>query len=92
MIGSLSSRERILRAIGAEIIFISCFHVSLSVGWSPQNYREFFLPLIKEMVDITHESGAIAHLYDDGKVMGILPLMLEAGNDVFSTCTPPPCW
>jgi hypothetical protein len=77
-------------AIGAEIIFISGFHVSLSVGWSPQNYRDFFLPLIEEMVDIIHESGAIVHFYDDGKVMGILPMMIEAGIDVFSTCTPPP--
>jgi uroporphyrinogen-III decarboxylase len=77
--------------LGAEIIFISGFHISLSVGWSPKNYRDFFLPKIKEMVDRVHSKDAIVHLYDDGKVMDILPMMMEAGIDVFSTCTPPPC-
>jgi uroporphyrinogen-III decarboxylase len=75
---------------GSEIIFISGFHVSLSVGWSPNSYRELFLPYIKQLTDIIHESGAIVHFYDDGKVMEILPMMIEAGINVFSTCTPPP--
>ncbi len=76
--------------MGAEIIFMSGFHISLSVGWSPKNYRDFFLPKIRETVNMAHDAGAVVHFYDDGKVMDILPMMIEAGIDTFSTCTPPP--
>jgi len=75
---------------GAEIIFISGFHISLSVGWSPANYKEFFLPYIKEIVNMVHNAGAVVHFYDDGKLMDILPMILESGIDTLSTCTPPP--
>jgi hypothetical protein len=75
---------------GAEIIFVSGFHISLSVGWSPKNYRDFFLPYIKEIVDMVHDAGAVVHFYDDGKFIDILPMILEAGVDALSTCTPPP--
>ena len=75
---------------GAASIYLSGFHVSLSVGWSPQVFREFFLPLIKEQVDLTHNGGALAHYYDDGKCMALLPMLLEVGVDVFETCTPWP--
>lgn len=77
-------------AAGAEIIFVSGFHISLSVGWSPTMFREYFLPLIAAAATVTHEGGAIFHYYDDGKMMDILDMVMEAGVDVFSTCTPPP--
>jgi uroporphyrinogen decarboxylase len=76
--------------MGAEIIFISGFHISLSVGWSPKNYRDYFLPFIKEIVDMVHDAGAVVHFYDDGKLLDILPMILESGIDTLSTCTPPP--
>jgi len=75
---------------GAEIIFLSGFHISLSVGWSPNNYREFFLPYIKKLVSMAHDAGAVVHFYDDGKLLGVLPILLESGIDALSTCTPPP--
>jgi len=78
-----------LRA-GTDSIFISGFHISLSVGWSPAFFREFFLPLIKEQADLTHEGGALYHYYDDGTCMDILPMLVEVGADVFETCTPWP--
>jgi len=77
-------------AAGAETIFVSGFHISLSVGWSPAMFREYFLPLIAEEAAVTHEGGALFHYYDDGKMMGIIDMVMEAGVDVFSTCTPPP--
>jgi len=76
--------------VGASTIFTSGFHISLSVGWSPAIFREFFLPLIKEQVDLTHDGGAVYHYYDDGRLMGIIDMIVESGADVFSTCTPPP--
>jgi uroporphyrinogen-III decarboxylase len=76
--------------LGATTIFMSGFHISLSVGWSPAIFHEFFLPLIRDQVAFTHERGAIFHYYDDGKMMGILDMLVEAGVDVASTCTPDP--
>ena len=75
---------------GASTIFISGFHISLSVGWSPAIFREFFLPLIKEQAAVTHDGGAVFHYYDDGKMMAILDMLIEAEVDVASTCTPAP--
>lgn len=75
---------------GADAVFISGFHNSLSVGWSPAMFQEFFLPLISEQAARVHDAGALYHYYDDGRVMDILPMMLEAGVDVFETCTPHP--
>ncbi len=77
-------------AVGASTIFVSGFHISLSVGWSPAIFREFFLPLIREQCALAHDGGAVFHYYDDGKLMGILDMLVEAGVDVVSTCTPAP--
>ncbi|MFQ6099548.1 MAG: uroporphyrinogen decarboxylase family protein [Armatimonadota bacterium] len=75
---------------GVKIIFGSWYYASLSVGWSPQMWRELFLPRIREHVDLVHEYGALYHYYDDGKCAGILDDIRDCGVDVFSTCTPPP--
>ncbi|MDP6776502.1 MAG: uroporphyrinogen decarboxylase family protein [Candidatus Latescibacteria bacterium] len=75
---------------GAETIFMSGFHISLSVGWSPALFREYFLPLIVEQAQVTHDGGAVFRYYDDGKTMDILEMMIEADVDTFCTCTPHP--
>jgi uroporphyrinogen decarboxylase len=75
---------------GVEVIFDSWYNWSLSAGWSPAIYREAFLPLIKENVDIVHERGLIYHLYDDGKCMPLLEDWARIGVDVVSTLPPPP--
>lgn len=75
---------------GVRYFYSSWFAHSLSVGWSPQIFREWFLPMIKEHVDLIHTYDGIVDYYDDGKCMGIVPMLLEAGVDVLETCTPPP--
>jgi uroporphyrinogen decarboxylase len=75
---------------GAEMVFCSTFFESMSSGWSPAIYREFFLPRIKEHVDLTHSYGVPYHLYDDGKVRESLPILHEIGIDLLSTVCPPP--
>ena len=75
---------------GAKIIFGSWYYTSLSVGWSPAIFREVFLPQIKAQVALTHSYGAMYDYYDDGKCMGIVDMIQEAGVDVFETLTPPP--
>ncbi|NIA21049.1 MAG: hypothetical protein GWP05_03540 [Anaerolineaceae bacterium] len=75
---------------GAEMVYCSTFFESMSSGWSPELYRRFFLPRIKAHVDLTHEYGALYHLYDDGKVAETLPMLREVGIDLLSTICPPP--
>jgi uroporphyrinogen-III decarboxylase len=75
---------------GAKIIFGSWYYTSLSVGWSPAIFREVFLPQIKAQVALVHSYGAMYDYYDDGKCMGIIDMIQEAGVDVFETLTPPP--
>jgi uroporphyrinogen-III decarboxylase len=75
---------------GAKIIFGSWYYTSLSVGWSPAIFREVFLPMIKAHAALIHSYGAMYDYYDDGKCMGIVDMIQEAGVDVFETLTPPP--
>jgi len=75
---------------GAEVIFDSWYNCSMSAGWSPQIYKEIFLPLINENVELTHSYGALYHFYDDGKCMAIIEWLRDCGIDIISTLPPPP--
>lgn len=75
---------------GVEMVFCSAFFESMSAGWSPQLYRELFLPRIRAQVELSHRYGALYHLYDDGKLAATLPMHREIGVDLVSTLTPPP--
>lgn len=75
---------------GAKVIFGSWYYSSLSTGWSPQIFRELFVPLIKEHVELVHSYGAIYEYYDDGKVMPIIRDLKDCGIDAFTTLCPPP--
>ena len=75
---------------GVRYFYSSWYAHSLSVGWSPQIFREWFLPMIKKHTDLIHSYDGIVSYYDDGKMMGIIEMLLEAGVDVAETCAPPP--
>lgn len=75
---------------GVEMIFESWYNASMSSGWSPEIYRECFLPIIKEDAEITHSYGAFYHFYDDGKIMPVIDQLKEAKIDLISTVCPPP--
>jgi hypothetical protein len=89
-------QDEVLRATktalerGVPVIYCSTFFESMSSGWSPQLYRELFLPRIRAHVELTHRYGALYHHYDDGKVAATLPMMKEIGVDLLSTVCPPP--
>jgi len=59
------------------------------VGWSPRTYKEIFLPLVKEAIDLVHEFDAIYIYQDDGKMRDIIPLVVKAGADVLGGLQPP---
>ena len=75
---------------GVKAIFGCWYFTSLSTGWSPEIFREIFLPMIKQHVALVHSYDAIYDYYDDGKCMGILDMIKEARVDVIETLTPPP--
>jgi len=75
---------------GVRYFYSSWYAHSLSVGWSPQIFREWFLPMIKSHVELVHSYDGIVDYYDDGKHMGIVEMLLETGVDVLETCAPPP--
>jgi len=85
----LKETKMVLEA-GATMIFASWFYASMSAGWSPKHYRQFFLPLLHEWVELVHSYGAIYHYYDDGKFMANLDAVVDAGADVISTLPAPP--
>lgn len=74
---------------GIRVIYDSWFQCGPSVGWSPKTYEEFFLPLLKETVNMAHEFGALYIYQDDGKMRDILPLVVKAGADVLGGLQPP---
>ena len=85
----LDQMKALLEA-GVRFFFLSWFWHSLSSGWSPDKYREWFLPMVKQQVDLIHSYEGIANYYDDGACMDILPMIAESGVDIFETCCPPP--
>ena len=70
---------------GAKIIFESWYNCSLSAGWSPAVWREYFMPCIIEDAAITHSYGAYFHFYDDGKIMPLLDDFRQIKMDLLST-------
>ena len=75
---------------GIEIIFEPWYNCSMGVGWSPNQFREMFLPLIKENVDLIHSYGAYVDYYDDGKMDGVLEDLAYVGIDIVETLGAPP--
>ena len=75
---------------GITMFFEAWYNASLSTGWSPDMYRELFLPHIRDNVVLAHQYGAYFHFYDDGKVMPLIKDFADAGIDMITTLTPPP--
>ena len=81
--------KRVLQQ-GVKFIFEPWYNCSMSVGWSPQSFRELFLPLIKENVELVHSYDAYVNYYDDGKMDAVLEDLAEVGIDVVETLSPKP--
>jgi len=84
--------EEVEHALGAGVrhFFVSWYYNSLSVGWSPQIWKEVFAPHLRELCERVHAAGGTVNFYDDGKIMAVAELMSDAGIDVLQTLTPPP--
>lgn len=75
---------------GHRHFFVSWFQCGPSVGWSPAHIEEFFLPLIRESVELVHSHGAVYQYQDDGKMADIIPCLVDMNVDVVGALQPPP--
>lgn len=57
---------------------------------SPDVYRRFNGPHVRDFVDAMHAGGKVAIIHMCGHVRGILPLIRETGLDGVHALTPPP--
>ena len=87
---NLQAQTKAMLEEGVRYFYSSWYAHSLSVGWSPQIFRQWFLPMIKAHVELIHSYDGIIDYYDDGKHMGIVKMLCDCGVDVLETCTPPP--
>ncbi len=79
--------RRILEQVPGKIDFA---YVSEDFGsqedlmYSPEQIREFFVPRMKRMVELTHQGGAFVFHNSDGAIRKILPDMIDIGIDVLN--------
>jgi hypothetical protein len=57
---------------------------SRSLFFSPELVREMIVPYLKHVSDWAHERGMIFNLHSCGKIERLVPLMIEAGVDIWS--------
>ncbi len=75
---------------GMKFVSDTFFNLSISAGWSPDQWRDLVKPLVKERVELVHSYDAYYRLWDDGKLMPILKDVVELGVDVICTLSAPP--
>jgi len=75
---------------GHKHFMVSWFQSGLSIGWSPGDIDEFFVPLIRESVELVHSCGGTYRLHDDGRMAETIPTLAELGVDVIGSLQPPP--
>ena len=51
--------------------------------FSPDSFKKYFIPTWKKLIDIVKSRGMIFHWHCCGNVNDILPMMIDAGIDVF---------
>lgn len=75
---------------GHKHMAVSWFQCGPSVGWSPANIEEFFLPLIRQSVELAHKYEATYRYQDDGKMADIIPHLVQWKTDIIGGLQPPP--
>lgn len=78
---------RILEIIPGEVMLT---YVAEDMGaqndlmFSPAQIREFLLPGMKKIIDLSHQAGAFVFHHNDGSIRKIIPDMIEAGIDILN--------
>jgi hypothetical protein len=77
-------------AAGVRHFFLNWYYNSMSTGWSPAFWTDFFAPQLREACQTIHAAGGLVNYYDDGRCRAVLDLLADSGIDVLQTLTPPP--
>lgn len=79
--------SRILEAIPGEVMLT---YVAEDMGaqndlmFSPAQIREFLLPRMKKVIDLSHQAGAFVFHHNDGSIRRIIPDMIKTGIDILN--------
>lgn len=60
------------------------FGAQESLLFSPKIIRDLFVPRMKRMMDLAHESGTYVFFHSDGAIRKIIPDMIAAGIDILN--------
>jgi len=75
--------ERVYRETGCEGVYVTDdLGSQQDLMFSPEIFRELFLPYYKEIVDICHKRGLHFWLHSCGNIEKILPDLIDIGVDV----------
>ncbi len=73
----------LLLEFGVDLVYYSGCYETVDF-WSPTDVREFFLPLVAELVEISHQAGAKFHYFTQTGSMPFLNDYAQMGVDVLS--------
>lgn len=76
-----SSRMQVLTDLGIDLYIKRTWYETCNF-WSPQTYRKFILPILKNDTEQAHKAGIKFGCIATDKVMPVLPCFAEAGVDV----------
>ena len=51
----------------------------------PEMWKQYFLPLYRDYIDIAHRHGKKAFMHSDGYILDILPDLIDAGLDAVNS-------
>ncbi len=69
-------------SLGADIIVFGDDYASTKgLLFSPQHFKEIFLPALKELVEVVKEEGGYAIKHTDGNINEILDMLVSLGID-----------
>ncbi|MEI6602946.1 MAG: uroporphyrinogen decarboxylase family protein [Clostridia bacterium] len=57
---------------------------------SPDFFREFVAPYIKEMTQLIHQHGGLVRIHSHGRIGEVLDMILDSGADAIDPCEAPP--
>jgi uroporphyrinogen decarboxylase len=52
--------------------------------FSPKSIREFFIPGMRRMIELTHQAGAYVFTHSDGSIRKIIPDLIDIGVDTLN--------
>lgn len=52
---------------------------------SPELWKDIFMPMYKDYIDIAHRKGKKAFMHSDGNILSIYPLLIDLGLDAINS-------